>query len=196
MSIPPAIQKRKRNNRIVGWAIFYILVFGAFLIFVYAQGRQIPTYALPDGRIALSTDKTMYAVGDTITYSIANGLSSPITLLNYCPQEPLHVYQWQNGAWVRIHDTQDAVSCPEHAKPIRIAAHTTYTATYAKWPHLFHDAGIYRIVTFATNYPDLPYADFIVAKPAANTPVQAPTIIYQPIYIPVPTNGGDGGGDN
>ena len=193
MSVPLSMQKRKRNNRFVRWAIFYLLVFGAFLAFVYAQGRQIPTYALPDGRITLSTDKTMYAAGDTVSFSIANGLNSPITLVNNCPQEPLHVYQWQNGSWTSIHDTSDAANCRTQPARVTIAAQRTYTTTYARWPALFRAAGIYRIVAFTTNYADLPYADFIVANPSHSSP--APTIIYQPIYIPIPSTGGDRGDD-
>lgn len=168
-----------------------MLVFGAFLVFVYGQGRQIPIYALPDGQITLRTNKTMYAVGETVTYSIVNGLSSPITLVNKCPQQPLHVYQWQNGAWVSIQDISDTVSCTDQPTPITIAANNTYTATYAKWPTLFHAAGIYRIVAYTTNYAELPYADFIVGSPSQST--STPNVIYKPIYIPLPFGNNDFG---
>lgn len=194
MSISQSGRARNQRKRFIGWAMFYMLVFGAFLVFVYGQGRQIPTYALPDGQITLRTSKTMYAVGDNITYSITNGLNSSITFVNRCPQQPLHVYQWQNGAWSNIQDVSDAANCAEQPARITIAANSTYTDSYAKWPKLFQTAGIYRIVAYTTNYASIPYADFIVASPSQNT--STPTIIYQPIYIPVPSIGGDRGGDN
>lgn len=185
-------QRRNSQKRLWGWVSFYLAGLIAFVIFVGIQGQNIPTYAFYGGQIQLATDKTSYIVGDVVSYTITNGLDTSITLANNCPSEPLHVYQWLNGQWARIHDTQDSVSCGERPEPITVAAHSAVTKSYADWPKLFAKPGIYRIVAMATNYTGLPYADFLVTS--FGQPALQPQIIYQPIYIPVP--GGRDRGDD
>jgi len=104
---------------------------------------------------------------------------------------------------VRIHDTAAGSACSGQPAQQTVAAGTSYTQNFTNWPNLFSKPGIYRLVELATNYTALPYTDFqVVAKPVS-APVQVQTqtqIIIQkvitPVYITVPSAGGDGGGDN
>ena len=202
---PAAIRERNKRKRLAGWVCFYLLLIAAFAFVVYWQAHRVNTLGFAGGTLQLTTDKTKYTVGDTITYTLKNGLSQPITLANNCPQEPLFVYSWTNNSWVRIHDPAASSTCSDLHGQQTVTAGASYTQNFTNWPNLFSKPGIYRIVELATNYTALPYADFqVVAKPIpAQTEVQTQTqtqIIIQkvitPVYITVPSTGGDNGGDN
>ena len=184
---------------------FYILIFIGFLLAIYWQSNKVNTLQFPGGEILVSTSKTKYTVGDTINYSITNKLVNPITLINHCPNEPLHIYVWKNYEWVRIHSKENSSQCVS-TKNFTIMPNKTMKFNFNNYPKLFNNPGIYRIVAYADNYTALPYADFeVVAKPS---PAPSPQIIYKPVYTPVytpiyvpTTSGGDhssssGGGDN
>ena len=194
----PTIRERNKYKRLFGWTVIYALLIIAFIFIVYWQADRVNTLNFASGELQLTTSKIKYTVGDTISYTLKNGLSKPITFINTCPKEPLYVYTWTNMAWVRIHDTAKASACLGEPKQRTIPAGGSYTQNFNDWPNLFKKPGIYRIVGLATNYTAIPYADFqVVAKP---TPPQTKTqIIIQkiitPIYITSPSgNGGDGGG--
>lgn len=200
MATAQTVRQRNHRKRIVSWVLIYLCIFASFLAVVYWQARKVNTLDFPNGELQVSVSKDKYTVGDTINYTIKNGLVNAVTLVNKCPQEPLHVYQWESNQWVRIHDTANATACAKQPRQTRIAPGGSVTQNYAPWSKLFAKPGIYRVVAFADNYPGLPYADFQVVSPPL--PALAPQIIYKPvytpIYIPTPTpapRGGDGGGD-
>ncbi|HUY53366.1 MAG TPA: hypothetical protein VMV24_02200 [Candidatus Dormibacteraeota bacterium] len=190
------IRERNKRKRLAGWILLYLLLILGFVFLMYWQTKRINTLNFARGMMQLTTSKTKYTVGDTVAYTLKNGLSQPITLLNSCPKEPLYVYSWTNNSWVRIHDTAGASTCNGESKQRTIAPGGSYTQSLANWPNLFSKPGIYRIVGLASNYTALPYADFqVVAKPVAPT-VQVQTrtqIIIQkvitPIYITAPSSG-------
>lgn len=196
------IRERNKRKRLIGWIFFYLFLLAGFIFSAYWQVQKVNTLNFASGTLKLTTSKTKYTVGDTISYTLTNGLGQPITFTNTCPQEPLYTYSWTNDAWVRIHDTAAAAACNGQPKQRTIAAGGSYTQTFAAWPNLFSKPGIYRVVALATNYTALPYADFqVVAKPVppkVQVRVQTQVIIQKivtPIYIPAPTrSGGDGGG--
>lgn len=194
-----AARERNRHKRLVGWVFFYLLVVVAFVFAVYLQARRVNTLSFASGTLQLTTSKTKYTVGDPISYTLKNGLNQPITFANACPAEPLYAYSWTNNSWVRIHDTTPASSCAGEPKQRTIPAGGSYTQSFANWPNLFSKPGIYRIVGLATNYTALPYADFQVVAKQTPTKVQTQIIIqkvFTPVYINVPSGGGDSGGDN
>lgn len=204
MTANQTVRHRNRLKRIVGWIFIYLLIFAAFMAVMYRQAIKVNTLDFPKGQIQVTTSKTKYTVGDTITYTINNGLNKAITLVYNCPQEPLHVYQWVNNTWNRIHDTATAAACAGQPNQFSIPAGGSVTKNYAAWANLFNKPGIFRIVAFADNYTGIPYADFqVVAPPPKPVPAPAPQIIYKPvytpvytpIYVPTPTPTRDGGGD-
>lgn len=196
-------RKKRSSKRLISWILVYLVILALFLISIIRQGGKVNTLGFAPGQILLSVSKTKYTVGDTISYTITNGLNKPVTLEDHCPSEPLHVYQWESSQWVRIHDQAKTSVCANQPNQVQIPPDSSITKNYANWPNLFNKPGIYRIVAFADNYTALPYADFqVVDKPA---PAPAPQIIYKPVYTPVYTpiyvsGGGDhhsgGGGDN
>lgn len=195
------VRVRNRYKRVFGWVFLYIILLAIFALTVYWQAKRVNTLGFASGEIQISTSKTKYTVGDTISYTLKNGLNQPITLSNDCPQQPLFVYTWTNNSWVRIHDTAAASTCAGEPKQRTIPSGGSYTQNFNNWPNLFNKPGIYRIVSLASNYTALPYADFqVVAKPVPpKVQVQTRTqIVIQkvitPVYISVPKSGGDGGG--
>lgn len=206
MSGTPENKKKNKYKRILAWTFFYIVIFIGFLITIYWQANKVNTLQFPQGEILVSTSKTKYTVGDTINYTITNKLVNSITLIDHCPNEPLHIYEWENYQWVRIHSKENTSQCAS-SKNYIIKPNKSITFNFNNYPKLFSSPGIYRIVAYADNYTALPYADFeVVAKPA---PAPSPVVIYKPvytpvytpIYVPTTTSGGDhssssSGGDN
>lgn len=200
MSRLQTIRERNRRKRLLGWILFYLLFLLLFLLLVLMEAGKVNTLGFTTGQITVSTSKTKYTAGETVVYTLRNGLSKTITLEGACPQEPLHVYEWSNHAWARVHATAAQPACTAAAPALQLGAGQSVTRDYAAWPGLFAHPGIYRLVALADNYNGLPYVDFqVVAKPAKPTPAPAPNVIYQPVYVPVyvPTGGGGGtrGGD-
>lgn len=196
------VRHRNHHKRFFGWLLLYIAIILLFLAYVYRQGSKINTLQLPSGEIQLTTSKSKYTVGDTVSFTIKNTFSSPVYMVDKCPQELLHVYQFKNSAWVRLHDNAKSSACPVDKKTVAISAGKSITENYANWPQLFNSPGIYRIAAFADNYPTIAYADFlVVAKPLKPLPAPAPLVIYKPVYTPVytpiyiPAPNRDGGGD-
>ncbi len=191
----PKLAARNRRKRIAGWTMFYLLLLAAFIFVIVWQSHKVNIYQFPNGQIQLSVSKAKYTVGQTVSFEIHNGLSNTIQLVNYCPNPPLHIYQWENGQWILM--SAKTKSCNGGMQLTTINPGGTYTGNYSKWPKLFNKPGIYRIVALATNYTALPYVDFqVVAKSMSPT---GPTIIYKPVYTPVYTpiyvrSGGDSGG--
>ncbi len=184
MSGTPENKKKNKYKRILAWTLFYILVFIGFLVAIYWQSNKVNSLEFPQGQILVSTSKTNYTVGDTINYTITNKLVNPITLINHCPNEPLHVYVWKNYQWVRIHSKEKSSLCGAN-KSYVIQPNKSKTFNFNNYPKLFNSPGIYRIVAYADNYTSLPYADFeVIAKPS---PAPSPQIIYKPVYTPVYT---------
>lgn len=203
MNAPQTVRQRNHVKRFVSWIVLYVLIFVAFLALIYHQSSKVDTLEFPSGQLQITTSAAKYTAGNTIHYTLKNNLVSPITIVSHCPQEPLHVYQWENNQWVRIHDTANTTICSKYPKQLTVPPNGSIHASYADWPNLFKKPGIYRIVAFADNYPELPYADFqVVPKP---TPAVAPKTVYIPVYTPVykqiylpaPTQAAprDGGGD-
>ncbi len=198
------IRERNKRKRLAGWVLLYLLIILGFIFVMYWQTKRINTLNFASGVMQLTTSKTKYTVGDTVAYTLKNGLSQPITLVNSCPKEPLYVYSWTNNSWTRIHDTAKVSACSGEPKQQIIAPGGSYTQSLANWPNLFNKPGIYRIVGLASNYTALPYADFqVVAKPvppAVQVQTRTQIIIQKvitPVYITVPSSGGgNGGGDN
>ncbi len=191
------IRERNKRRRLVGWILIYLLLLIVFALSIYWQGRRVNTLGFVPGTIQLSVPKTKFTVGDKISYTLKNGLSKPITLLNNCPNEPLFVYSWTNNSWVRIHSTAKASACINQPKKRVIKAGSSYTQSFADWPSLFKNPGIYRIVALATNYTSLPYADFQVVAKASQPQVRTQVVIQQvitPVYITAPSSDGGGGG--
>lgn len=201
-----AAPHKNRLKSLIGWSVFYLLLFSGFLWFVYNQSAKINTLELPQGQIQLTTSRVKYTVGDPISYTITNGLPGAISLVNNCPRQPLHVYRWDDTAkvWTRLQATAATpTSCSAQPPRTAIAPGKSITANYNAWPKLFSQPGIYRLVALADNYNGLAYADFeVVAPPPKPLPAPVPIIIYKPvpvpvytpIYVPAPRDGGGGGG--
>jgi plastocyanin len=193
------VHERNRHKRVVGWVLFYSVLIASFIFIVLWQANRVNTLGFASGRLQLTTSKIKYTVGDTVSYTLKNGLDHPITLVNTCPQAPLYAYSWTNNSWVRITDSAAASSCAGEQPTHTIPAGGSYSQNFANWPHLFAKPGIYRIVGLATNYTALPYTDFqVVAKPVSQQVQTRTQVIIQrvitPVYITVPSSGGDGGG--
>ena len=92
------IRERNKRKRLAGWALLYLLLIAIFIFAVYWQIKRINTLGFASGVIQLTTSKTKYTVGDTISYTIKNGLSQPIVLINRCPHSPLYIYTWTNNS--------------------------------------------------------------------------------------------------
>lgn len=188
MNAAPIVHQRNHRKRLFGWIAFYIVVLGLFIAVIYFQAKKVNTLELPTGHIQLLATQAKYTVGDTVGFTIRNNFSAPIYLVNKCPQMPLHVYEYKNDSWQRLTDQADAKACAGPQTTTTIAPGASLTKNYAGWPHLFASPGIYRLVAYADNYPDLAYTDFqVVAPPPKPLPQPAPVIIYKPVYTPVYT---------
>lgn len=176
-----------RYKRVLLWAIVYAGIMALVGVIVLKQARRVNTLDFASGKLSLTVTKQKYTVGDTVGYTINNQLSAPITLLDLCPQEPLHVYAWKDNAWQRAHaSATDATKCAAN-KQRTIAAGASVSGDYANWSSLFSNPGIYRIVLLASNYDGLAYADFQVAPKPTVAATPAPQVIYQQVYTPVYT---------
>ncbi len=185
MSSAQAVYAKHRTRRIILTILFYVILFIAFLLLMYQQANKVNTLEFAAGQIQLTTSKTKYTVGDTVTYTIKNGLNTPITLLFDCPNQPFHVYQWTNNQWVSMTAKAKPSACTNQPKQVKLAPNATLTKNYSAWSSLFNKPGIYRIVAYANNYTSLPYADFQVVDKSTND--TTPLIIYKPVYTPVYT---------
>ena len=194
MSNRQAFHRHDRFKRLSMWIALYIAVFGIFLAVIFMQSSRVNTLEFSAGQIDLTVSSTKYKVGQTVAFSISNLLTTPITLLENCPTEPLHVYQWESSQWVIIHSQSTTVNCSGQPGRILIKPNATYKGDYSNWSQLFAKPGIYRLVAFADNYTSLPYVDFeVVAKSKPVTPTVVIQQVFTPIYITVPSTGG---GDN
>ena len=185
MTAHQTVRQRNHKLRIVSWILFYGLIFSMFLAVIYWQSNNVNTLEFPTGVLQLTTSKQKYIVGDIVSYTIKNGLSTAVKYVNKCPKEPLHVYQWESNQWVRIHNQANKSTCLNQPTQITIQPNSSLTKNFAAWKNLFSKPGIYRVVAFADNYTALPYADFQVIDKAS--PPQKPLIIYKPVYTPVYT---------
>ena len=185
------------HNRII-WAIFYIALSAVVLAGLYLAANQIKTHTLPIGGIQLSVPYSKYVVGETVTFTIKNNFNSAIYIVNNCPTEPLAVYRREGNSWVRIHDQAPSESCSEEQRQVSVPARGSTNGNFAAWPHLFDQAGKYRVVAYIESYNSLPYQDFtVIAKPVpparqnnpvqnslttpnSNTPAQNPTTTLRP----------------
>lgn len=192
------VLQRNHQKRIIGWILIYLLIIFVFIFVIYYQARKVNTLGFVQGQITLNSSKAIYTVGDQISYTITNGLSSTISLVNNCPKPLLYVYQWESNQWVSITSQANSKSCSSNSKLIPITSGSSYHGNFANAPQLFSKPGIFRLVAFANNYQSLPYVDFeVVAKP---TVAPGPKIIYQPtpvyIYQTVPAPSTYTGGDS
>lgn len=193
------IHQRNRFKRLGVWIAIYLLVFGIFLAVILHQSSRVNTLGFAAGQIGLTVSNAKYTVGQTVDFTIINQLDKPITLVENCPNAPLHVYQWESNQWVSIHSTSTTIICSNQLGRIVIQPNATYKGNYSNWPQLFAKPGIYRLVAFADNYTSLPYVDFeVVAKPTPVTPTVIIQQVFTPIYLTAPTDhsGGGGGTDN
>lgn len=153
---------------------------------VIRQSSQVNTLQLPTGQLRIALSKASYSVGQTVAFTMTNSFKSPIYLVNRCPYQPLHVYQYKNSVWTPLNQQINPNKCSSTTHLIAIPAGKSITENYAKWPKLFHQPGIYRLVAFANNYPNLTYVDFqVVSPPSKPIVLPAPTVIYKPVYTPI-----------
>lgn len=181
----------KTPARYAGWVTFYVLALVIFIFVIYWQSSKVNTLNFPSGTITLTTSKQKYNVGETVSYTITNGLNSSVLLPATCPAEPLHVYTWNGTAWVALHANAATAACENLPKQTELPPGKTLTQDFSKWPDLFAKPGIYRVVALANNYNGLPYADFEIGTPPKKI---EPTVIYRdiyhniytPVYLPSP----------
>ncbi len=188
--------KRNQHKRLVNWSIFYAIVAILFIVFFVKQIDKVNTLNFASGQLGLSMSKIKYTVGDSISFTITNNFSVPITLVDKCPKPWLHVYSYNNGSWNQISANAPASYCSTQPSNLVLKPHESITKNYDQWSSLFTNPGIYRVVAFAENYNGLAYADFQVVAKIVNVQV-APVVIYKPVYTPIyiPVQS-SGGGDN
>ncbi|MCA9349011.1 hypothetical protein KC878_02575 [Candidatus Saccharibacteria bacterium] len=155
------------TNRLL-WVLFYLIVIGGMAVYAYKLYNQHEKSHIPNGYIELKLDKVQYQLGESVEFTVVNHYPSPIYVLNQCPNEPLHVFEWQDEVWVQLHSK--AVSsdsdCYKQPRNVAIAAEASRSYTFDDWPDLFDHPGVYRVVMAVDHSTDLPYQDFVVLKPA------------------------------
>jgi hypothetical protein len=153
-------------KRLAGWIAVYTAIILLVLGTVVFASYKIRTNKLPVGYVDLSLNKISYNVGEPVIFTISNHLSSQIYLNNNCPDEPLSVYKWVNGAWVPVHSLANKKLCEDQPRKIVVPEESSVSGDYNNWPELFKEPGKYKIEVVIFNYNARPYQELLVNKPA------------------------------
>lgn len=181
------------------WSIVYLVLIGGSIAYAGHLYRQHDEDRLPAGFISLSLNKEQYTVGETVEFTVTNHFPTSIFIVNHCPQEPLIVYHWKDGAWKELHAiARENGKCYGEERKVAIPPEGSRGYDFADWPTLFTEPGVYRIAMAVENYSEIPFKDFVVVpvpvpvatttpvevteEPAPTTPVPATV----PIPVPVP----------
>lgn len=160
----------------ITWTITYAVILLGGILGLYAFSNHIGTHSIPAGSVQLVVPYSKYLVGETISFTVYNHFNSAIYVPNGCPSEPLDVYRWVDGSWLRIHDKAAAAACILESRQVSVPANGSTSGTFAAWPHLFDQPGKYRVVAYVDFYNALPYQDFeVIAKPEPAVPATAPS---------------------
>ncbi len=190
--------RRNHRKRVISWTLLYSAIAILFVAFFIGQTSKINTFQLPTGQLQIQMSKIQYTVGETISFRLTNNFSVPIRLVNKCPKQWLHVFNYNNGQWNQISATTKTSNCQNAGSQIVINPGGSVSENYNNWSGLFSTPGIYRVVVLADNYPSLSYTDFqVIAKPvvlSAPGPIVIYKPVYTPIYVPSSGSGSDGGG--
>lgn len=152
------------------WIVFYVSLSVLLLGMFWIAASKIRTYIVPSGAIQLNIPYKAYAVGEPITFTLKNSYNSAIYIANNCPAEPLAVYRYENGTWVRQHQTTDPSNCHDAERQIKVDAGAEQSGSYANWPRLFVQPGKYRVVAYVEYFDVAPYQDFEVIARTAGAP--------------------------
>lgn len=156
------------------WLLVYVIIAVALVVGLLEAASRIKTHTLPVGQVQLSVPYSTYVVGETVSFTIKNNFNSTIYIANQCPSEPLNVYRWDVGSWVRIHDQAAQSDCASEQRQVTIPPHGTQSGSFGPWHHLFNQPGKYRIVAYVDFYDALPYQDFdVIAKPQTSSSTQS-----------------------
>lgn len=105
------------------------------------------------GAVTISTDRTTYTPGDTMSVTVHNTLATPIYALDTLASCSILSLDYQvNGAW----QTSQVAQCPlkRRAQLVKIDAGATYTAHitagYPGWNQLTFPKGSYRLALLYT----------------------------------------------
>lgn len=150
------------------WVGIYVLIFVLSGVFAYYIMHERAEDHLPSGFVDLKVSSTQYNIGDSIDFTVYNYYPVEIFVLNQCPNEPLHVFKWNENKWEQIHAKADKEnsSCSKQSRKIAIPANGSLTYNFNDWPDLFTDPGVYRLVMSVDHSNDLPYQDFRILAPA------------------------------
>ncbi len=146
--------------------LFWVAVYAGLVIMalgiMWFVAEQVRTHSLPSGQVMLSIPYSKYVVGESISFTLKNNYNSPIYVTNNCPYEPLAVYRFESGQWIRQHDTTLAGNCPNEDRQEMIGAGESVSGNFDSWYYLFKQPGKYRVVAFVEYYNSLPYQEIEV----------------------------------
>jgi len=181
-------------GRALRGSILLAIIAGALLA-LYIVVASIRLYTVPHGSIEISVPYSRYLAGESISVTVTNNFSTPISITNGCPNEPLAVYRLEGNTWQRIHDVATDGICDSELyryRTIDISPQKSVTTTFDDWPNLFKEPGRYRIALQVHYYNAVPFQEFeVITKPEVKSPESTPqstTPATAPTPAPVQQN--------
>jgi len=141
------------------WVLIYVALLGFAFAFAWHLYAQYDNDQLPYGEIELVTEKNGYQLGEEIVFTVINHFPTTVYVTNHCPDEPLHVFKWENEDWKQIHDTaQNSDSaCYKQERNVAIAPESSRSYNFNDWPNLFNEPGLYRMAMEIDHYTEIPF---------------------------------------
>lgn len=147
--------------RLISMSLPIAVVLG-FVLVGYHNTRSLFALSNAPAGVSLYVDQAQYHVGDDISVTIANASSTPISITNNCPNQPLAVYREENGAWVSLSAAASITKCTGEPRNYTIPADRSLSTDYQYWPTLFNQPGHYRIVAPIDSYSSGPSVSFTI----------------------------------
>ena len=96
------------------------------------------------GDFGIATTKKEYGQNEQVEVKIKNNTSATYKILNECPSEPLDVFNFRNGQWIKKEITAE-IKCEGKTDTV-IKPQEEITVRYPSWNHaLFGELGRYKI---------------------------------------------------
>lgn len=130
--------KKQFQNILTFVVIFLIVNLIVNFFFNPNQNNQAPT------TVTLVPAHTDFELGSNVTAELKNDTKNIITLKSTCPNEPLAVWEQQNGQWIQKHK-QAQIAC-DAFPDIVLKPGDKHSISFANWNHaIFSEVGQYKL---------------------------------------------------
>lgn len=129
------------KRQLITFAIFFVAL---LVIFRGCSGNTEIEANLAGSDIGIATLNQEYKQDQLVSIKLKNNTDSTIVIPSECPEEPLDVFRYQNGEFVKI-SASPKIDC-SGASDMEIASQEELVIEYRSWNHaLFNNVGRYKI---------------------------------------------------